>query len=131
VADALGIEAGTQVIRRHRITYREGDVPVMASTSWLAGELATVAPRLLETERLRQGTPGYIEETTGRRITSGRDQITADAATQEEASALDVAPGSPVLRGRNWMYGRAGEVIEYGEYVVAAGRWETYEYTVE
>lgn len=129
VADALGVEAGAQVIRRRRVTYRD-ETPVMASTSWFSGELAEAAPKLLETGRLRQGTPGYIEETTGRVMTSGRDQLTAGMATEEEAADLGVEPGSPVLRGRNWIRDADGEVIEYGEYVSAPGRWETYEYTV-
>jgi Transcriptional regulators len=51
-------------------------------------------------------------------------------ATEEEAADLGVEPGSPVLRGRNWIRDADGEVIEYGEYVSAPGRWETYEYTV-
>lgn len=51
-------------------------------------------------------------------------------ATEEEAADLVVEPGSPVLRGRNWIRDADGEVIEYGEYVSAPGRWETYEYTV-
>lgn len=129
VADALGIDAGAQAIRRHRVTYR-GETPVSASTSWFAGELAEVAPLLLETGRIPQGTPGYIEETTGRTIASGRDQHTADAATEQDAADLGVPVGSPVTRGRNWMYDQAGEVIEYGEYVSAAGRWKCYEYAV-
>lgn len=130
VADALGIEAGTQAIRRSRITYR-GETPVAASVSWFTGELADAAPRLLETERIPQGTPGYIEETTGRVMTTGRDQLAADAATEQEAADLGVPVGSPVLRSRNWIYDQDGAVIEYGEYVSAAGRWKHYEYTIQ
>lgn len=129
VADALGVETATQVIRRHRVTYR-GDTPVSASTSWFAGSLAEVAPRLLETGRIPQGTPGYIEETTGRVMASGRDQLAAGAATEQDAADLSVEQGSPVLRGRNWVYDQAGEVIEYGEYVSAADRWKCYDYTI-
>ncbi len=54
IADALGIPAGTEVIRRHRVTYRD-DSPVSASTSWLPGDLAASAPRLLTTERIIEG----------------------------------------------------------------------------
>ena len=60
IADALGVPPGAQVIRRHRVTYRD-DAPVSASTSWLPGDLAGLAPRLLTTERILEGTPGYIE----------------------------------------------------------------------
>ncbi|NUR59417.1 MAG: GntR family transcriptional regulator [Catenulispora sp.] len=127
IADALGVEAGTQVIRRHRITYR-GDVPVSASTSWFAGELAETAPLLLATERIKQGTPGYIEERTGRRALRGRDQFRPALANDEIAAELAVDPGSPVLIGRNWFRSDDGEVLEYGEYVSHPDRWQTYEY---
>src|SRR5207302_4129438 len=51
IADALGLEPGAPVIRRHRVTYR-GDSPISASVSWLDGTLAEAAPKLLTTERL-------------------------------------------------------------------------------
>ena len=35
-------------------------------------------------------------------------------------------PGSPVACGRNWWYGRDGEVIEYGERVSIPGRWSSH-----
>lgn len=129
VAEALGVEPGSRVIRRHRITYR-GDTPVSVSTSWFAGQLAEVAPKLLETERLQQGTPGYIEQVTGRVMTRGRDQVAAGAASASDAAELGVVEGSPVLQGRNWVHDQNGDVIEYGEYVSGAGRWSTYDYEV-
>jgi len=55
IADALGLDPGAEVIRRHRVTYRD-EAPVSASTSWLPGELAGAAPRLLATERITPGT---------------------------------------------------------------------------
>ena len=57
IADALGLAPGTYVIRRHRVTYRD-DVPISASVTWLDGKLAGVAPLLLTTERIVQGTIG-------------------------------------------------------------------------
>lgn len=129
VADALAVNVGAPVIRRHRVTY-QGEDPVSASVSWFDGELAKNAPRLLETTRLPQGTPAYIAEVTGRQMASGHDQKAADAATEGDAEDLKVPVGSPVLRGRNWVYDTAGGVIEYGESVSAAGRWVNYEYQI-
>jgi DNA-binding GntR family transcriptional regulator len=129
VADALGIASGSHAIRRQRITYR-GEQPVSASISWFAGALAETAPRLLETTRIVQGTFGYIEEVTGRSLAAVRDQHAADAANDQDAEDLSVSPGSPVLRGRNWIYDANGDVIEYGEYVSAALRWQSYEYEI-
>jgi GntR family transcriptional regulator len=129
IADALGMPANTQVIRRHRVTYRDDD-PVSASTSWFAGPLAETAPRLLATDRLPQGTWRYIEEVTGRTVVAGRDQISAADADEQEATDLGVPIGSPVLRGRNWYLDADGGVVEYGESVATAGRWSTYEYEI-
>ncbi|MEV5893174.1 GntR family transcriptional regulator [Nonomuraea fuscirosea] len=129
VADALGLEPGTNAIRRHRVTMNtDTNTPVSASTSWFDGALAESAPALLVAERLVQGTPTYIEEQTGRIAVSGRDQQCADVATEQDAEDLDVPVGSPVLRGRNWLYDQEGSVIEYGEYVTVSGRWSTYDY---
>jgi len=129
IADALGIEAGAQVIRRQRVTYgSEG--PVSASTSWFDGGLAVAAPRLLEPERIIEGTTSLISEATGRVVTAGRDKVTARAATTEDAEALGVPAGSPVLAGRTWWADANGDVIEYGEHVTIPGRWSTYEYEV-
>jgi DNA-binding GntR family transcriptional regulator len=129
VADALGLEPGTSAIRRHRVTMNtDTDTPVSASTSWFDGALSESAPALLVAERLVQGTPSYIEERTGRIAVSGRDQQCADVATEQDAEDLGVPVGSPVLRGRNWLYDQEGGVIEYGEYVTVSGRWSTYDY---
>lgn len=130
VADALGVEPGARVVRRHRVTYRE-DAPLSASTSWFAGDLAAKAPRLLEAERIRQGTAGYIEETTGRRVASGRDSIAAREGTAEECAELGLPTGSIVLLGRNWYLDADGDVIEYGEYLGPANKPVTYEYVVD
>ena len=94
IADALGVAAGTEVIRRHRVTYRD-DSPVSASTSWLPGDLAASAPRLLATERIIEGTSGYIEQETGRAVVRGLDQESARAATKQDADDLGVAARLP------------------------------------
>ena len=127
IADALGLAPGTYVIRRHRVTYRD-DVPISASVTWLDGKLAGVAPRLLTTERIVQGTIGYIRETIGREVARGVDQDSARAATAQDAEDLEVPTGSPVACGRNWWYDAGDAVIEYGERVSIRGRWSTHEY---
>jgi DNA-binding GntR family transcriptional regulator len=129
VADALGLATGSLVIRRHRVTYR-GDEAISASVSWFDGELAEIAPLLLEPERIRQGTAGYITEKTGRVSATGRDQNAASAAGAQDSADLGVAEGSPVHRGRNWIYDADGGVIEYGESVSVADRWISYDYEI-
>jgi DNA-binding GntR family transcriptional regulator len=127
IADALGLAPGTYVIRRHRVTYRD-DMPISASVTWLDGKLAGAAPLLLTTERISQGTIGYIRETIGREVARGVDQDSARAATEQDADDLGVPVGSPVACGRNWWYDADDVVIEYGERVSIPGRWSTHEY---
>ena len=135
VADALGVAADTPVIRRHRVTYQrqsqgQEDRPVSASTSWYDGTLAGACPRLLQAERIPEGTPAYIEAATGRRVTTGRDLLAADEATEQDAQDLGLEPGAPVLRGRNWYWDADGGVIEYGESVSKPQRWTAYDYEI-
>lgn len=107
VAEALGLNPDVGVIRRHRVTFR-GDAPISTSTSWLDAALGTVAPRLLELERLPQGTSSYVEQQTGRVVGAGRDQVCASSADPLHANVLGLPEGSPVLRGRNWIIDTAG-----------------------
>lgn len=127
IAEALGLAAGSQVVRRHRVTYRDGD-PISASTTWMPGRFARDAPRLLSTERIIEGTAGYVAEITGQVVVRGLDQGSARAATDQDAADLGVLPGSPVACGRNWWYDAEGNVIEYGEYASVPGRWSSHQY---
>jgi DNA-binding GntR family transcriptional regulator len=130
VAQALGVQPGDQVIRRHRITYRD-DSPISASTSWFTADLVESAPDLLVPARIKMGTPGYIEQQTGRRVRRGRDQLTAMAADKQAAADLGLAQGTAILCARNWYRDQQGDVLEYGEYVAPSGRWQTYDYEVD
>jgi DNA-binding GntR family transcriptional regulator len=132
VADALGVEPGSEVIRRQRVTYSQGDEPLSRSISWFDGSLAKSAPALLEPERIVQGTFRYVEQQTGR-VRSSRERIlfSAGFATEEEATLLGLSVDSPVLRGRNWYYDTDGDVIEYGESAAAPNIEASIEYTTE
>lgn len=128
VADALGVDRGSLVVYRQRVTYSSHDRPVSASTSWFPGVFAEQAPDLLKAERIRLGTPGYIERCTGRTLDAGRDQNAAGAADETAAADLGIPLGAPILRGRNWYRDTTGEVVEYGESVAVADRWQAYDY---
>jgi DNA-binding GntR family transcriptional regulator len=129
VAEALGVAPGTPVIRRHRVTFR-GENPLSASTSWFDGSLAETAPLLLVAERLKQGTPRYVQEMTGRKVVRGRDDIKARIVSSEEAEELNIEPGTAVLQGANTYIDGEGDVIEFGEYVAPGDLGWSYEYQV-
>lgn len=130
VAEALGMEPGVRVVRRERIVRRGSEV-VSSSVSWLPGDLAERAPRLLDTERIREGTFAYVQNAIGVIIDHGREHSAAAAATEEQAASLGVELGSPVLVARVWFYGSDDEVIEYGESTRAPGLWSTYEFRMK
>jgi DNA-binding GntR family transcriptional regulator len=130
VADAFGIDVGAPVIRRRRVTYGADHQPVSSSTSWLSADLAETAPALLNTDRIKGGTPLYVEEKTGRAQHLGRDLIDVRAATEQDAEDLGVPIGSPVKAGTNFVWDSNGDLIEYGEYVSPPGRASGYDYSI-
>lgn len=122
VAQALGLEEGTPVVRRRRVTLRD-DHPVELSTSWFDGKLAEVAPRLLATDRILDGTPAYVAEATGRRATRARDRVAARLATDEERELLRLANPSAVILTRHAVLDADDLVIEFAESVGPPDAW--------
>lgn len=125
-AAALGVEPGDMIIRRNRVGYSSEDVPLSASVSYLDGALAETCPGLLAAELVRNGPSGYVAQRTGRQLGGTKVQLTAEAATATQSAELGIAPGSPVMIGRSWVYDVDGEVIEYGESCSVQGCWLTY-----
>lgn len=123
VATSMGIEPGTLVIRRERITLN-GETPVQWSISWLPGEFAEAAPELLELQSLPMGTIGVIQEKIGRFPTLGKDSYRHCAGTADTTAAerLEISEGTPVLFGENWWPDEQG-VIEFGRSVMPEGIW--------
>ncbi|MBV9011562.1 MAG: GntR family transcriptional regulator [Pseudonocardiales bacterium] len=130
VADALGVEVGDQIIVRSRIVYDSDDVPIECSTNYVRGEFADIAPDLLVSEPITNGMLGYLEAQTGQRATDGCDQYAAFAATEDQATALRLAVGAPVLIERHWWTAADGTVLDYAESVEPGERWRTRRYSV-
>lgn len=130
VADALGLEPGEQVIARSRIVRDAHGTPIESSTNYLRGEFADIAPALLIPEPIPAGCLGYVESQTGRHATSGTDQYAAFAATAEQAHALDIPVGAPVLIERHWSTDAEGVVLDYAESTEPGERWRTRRYLI-
>lgn len=122
VAAALGIDAGTEVVRRYRVTL-EGENPTATSTSWFLAAVAEQCPRLLKRERIREGTTRYVEMQTGRRPSSGRDAWSARLATGEELRLLGIEGPAAVAEVRHTVFDAAGEPVAFEVGVTPAGRW--------
>lgn len=114
VASALGLSEGAQVLFRRRVRFTKDDQPVAASTSWFDAALAEKAPRLLEKQRIRNGTFGYIAEVTGRAHSGGEEQVKAVAAPVDVADLLKIEHGAPVAFSLIWRVDATG-TIEYEE----------------
>lgn len=128
IADALGLEADDLVIARSRIAYDAAGVPIEYSTNYVRGEFADEVPALLVSEPIQNGMLGYLEAQTGRRATIGCDQYAAFAATPDQAAALSIAVGAPVLIERHWWTAADGTVLDYAESVEPGERWRTRRY---
>jgi DNA-binding GntR family transcriptional regulator len=119
---ALGLADGAELIRRRRVTM-EGDRANETSVSWFDAALAEAAPRLLERERIREGTTAYVEQMTGRVAMTGEDRECARRATAEEAELLNIGRHSPVLVTEHRVVDAAGVPLEWAESVCPPGRW--------
>lgn len=117
VADLFGEEPGFQVVRRESVTVR-GKRPAALSVTWHPAKYAELVPSLLQEGRHSSGTEGalikQIEDATGQRITSIRDDIEAREADPREANHLGVRVGAPVLCVV-WRWSAGDELVEYGE----------------
>jgi DNA-binding GntR family transcriptional regulator len=129
VAAAIGVRGRARVIRRRRVTIAAKS-PVAASISWFPASLKDDAPRLLESTELAEGTIGYLEQATGRKVVRREDQLSAALAGGEVAADLDVEAGSPVLTARTRLFDDSGTVLEYREVTLPLGAECSYTLTL-
>ncbi len=129
VRQVLGLASGSRVVRRTRLILQEED-PVELSTSWFSEQDGEAAPLLLERERIRQGTVGYLESVTGRRARTASDRISARSASDWEAEQLGVAAGSPVLTVQHVVLDGRHKPLEFAEAVYPPGAWAFEQETV-
>ncbi|MFF1711109.1 GntR family transcriptional regulator [Streptomyces sp. NPDC058268] len=122
VAEALELGTERGAVQRRRVT-NSADGPVETSTSWFPAELGRRAPRLLEPERIREGTVLYVEEATGRRGSYGEDRVCARLATQEEGDELGLELPAAVLVVHHVVYDLQDRPLEFAEAVYPPGRW--------
>jgi GntR family transcriptional regulator len=130
IAQALSIEAGAPAIRRVRVTYNASDKPLSTSTSWFDGALAAVAPKLLQPERIIEGTWAYIEEQAGLSAVQGQDRIDTRLATEEDAAFLGIELPAAVKVSRTILRGEDNRAVEVGVSVSGSGRESVYDYDV-
>ncbi|MFI6022318.1 GntR family transcriptional regulator [Streptomyces sp. NPDC051287] len=130
VAQALGIEPGSNVIRRQRV-YRDRHGIVAHSTSWIPGRYGELIPQLAKSERLTGGTSlQLIAGATGLPISHRIDTASARLLTVEDAGLLELDPANPPTEPVVVMTAKFidadGNIVEYGVDLGGPGRtWRT------
>jgi len=113
VAEVLGVPVGRRALRRQETRSEEGGKITSLVTTWYPPAIADRAPRLADQQPLPAGTLAYIGEATATRATRAMEEVTAAAADEDTATALGIAPGSPVLITRTLYHAADGSIIEY------------------
>lgn len=107
VAEELRIEPGVAVLVRDRVMYAD-DQPVQLATSYLPRSI-TAGTAIEETNSGPGGIYARLEE-IGHVLTHYRETIGQGQATEQEASALGVAPGAELWRIVRVAYAATGPV---------------------
>ena len=123
IAAAMGIAVGEMIGRRHRIT-GDANGPNEISTSWFPPEILVEAPRLLNRQKIREGSLAYIETCTGRRGVVARDELSARLALAAERRALALDDPAAVLVVLHVVVDRKDRPLEVADAVYpSSGRW--------
>jgi GntR family transcriptional regulator len=127
VAELLGVEPGSQVIRREEITSLRGR-PRMLSVDWIPTNHVMAEAELLG-EIGPEGPARVIETLTGRKVAHAQDHLESREADTREAGALGIPVGSPILAGAH-VWSDADGVILYGEWCMPPKQVVSYSYEV-
>ncbi|MFS0698178.1 GntR family transcriptional regulator [Streptomyces nitrosporeus] len=124
VAELMGIEAGTETLRRRRVTSPAGEPPFQVVDTWLSEEAIRDAPQIAEAST---GPGGYLDrlEEAGHGPISWMEFIRTRMPNREEAQLLEISEEMPVLEtaivGKS---ARNGETIEVTIRAIPADRVE-------
>jgi DNA-binding GntR family transcriptional regulator len=129
VAEILGIPSGRRALRRTETRSDDGQA-VSITVFWYPPAIADKAPRLADSHPLPAGTLAYIAEATGTRATRADEDYAAAPADDDNAAALGIIPGSPVLVTRTRYYAADGTLIEYTETTIPTGRLYSRTYAI-
>jgi GntR family transcriptional regulator len=96
VAEAFGVEVGSEVLRRRRVMSPEGEVPFQLVDTWISPDGVADAPQVAE---ISTGPGGYLDrlEEAGHGPISWTETIRARMPTAEEARLLNIPAALPVL----------------------------------
>ncbi|CAN5822923.1 GntR family transcriptional regulator [soil metagenome] len=108
VADRLGLEAGAQVVARHRLLFRDA-APSHATDSFMPAVM--VADTALgRSEPLQMGVARLLAE-IGHPVVRTNDEIGVRMPSPAEAQELQIATGVPVLTVQRTAFDDGGEPV--------------------
>jgi GntR family transcriptional regulator len=116
VAQALGLSPGDLVIARIRVIVTDDDTPISTSTGYFPAPIGEAAPRLLSTERIREGTALYVEQQTGRAVHCIGTTVTAvqgAEAARAAAERLSLSAEHAMLEIRTTSYDDDGAPLSH------------------
>jgi len=120
VAGRMRILPGTEVLLRQRLMLVNGE-PVKITASYFPMDLAA-GTRLMQPEYIAEGMHLFMEEELGHRYGRYVEELLARMPTREEAQALQLAPGVPVIRILHTDYDTEDRPLEVIESIFAGDK---------
>ncbi|MFE3182539.1 GntR family transcriptional regulator [Streptomyces violascens] len=121
IAERLSVAAGDKVLARRRLYFSDG-VPTEEATSYLPWDIARDIPELFEENPGGGGIYARLEE-HGHEFTEYIETVRARLATKQEATALSLSPGSPVIHLTRDAVTTSGRVVEVCDTIMAADQF--------
>jgi GntR family transcriptional regulator len=120
IGERMGLDAGAEVVRRHRRYLASGE-PLELATSYLPWALAK-GTAIARRDTGPGGVYARLEE-RGHPIESFEEEITARMPTPEERSLLQIPEGVPVFRIVRRAYDADRRVLELTDTIMPADRY--------
>jgi len=121
VAARLGLTTGDKVLVRSRRMLADGQ-PLQLAVSYLPHDLVK-GTQIEQPDTGPGGTYARLEE-MGHRLSRFEERVTARMPFPDEAKALDLGPGTPVIMVARTAYATAGRPVELCDMTMAADRYE-------
>ena len=126
VAEALGIEPGSNVVYISRLRYADQE-PVQIENSYFPLKYAFLLDAKFDDNSLFD----HLREKSGARVASSEKKIELCRATAEEAELLRVKKGDAMLCVRSTAFDKSGEPMYAGIQIINGDRFTLYVYETD
>ncbi|MFF5448952.1 GntR family transcriptional regulator [Streptomyces sp. NPDC012888] len=127
IAARLGVTAGTQVLARRRLYFRDG-TPVETASSYLPWDVVKDIPELFAENPGPGGIYARLED-HGHVFAEFVETLQARPATKAETTELSLSPGAPVVHLVRDAVTEEGRVVEVCDTIMAADQF-VFEYRI-